>query len=45
MALPGITITTSPDDYAPMKQVQLEKFGCNGWKLFGEVILGTGLRR
>jgi len=40
MALPGITISTSPTDYAPIKQMQLEKFDGNTWQLFGEVISG-----
>jgi branched-chain amino acid transport system substrate-binding protein len=42
MALPGITISTSPTDYAPIKQMQLEKFDGNTWQLFGEVISGSG---
>jgi branched-chain amino acid transport system substrate-binding protein len=42
MVLPGITISTGPDDYAPMKQMQLQKFDGTTWKLFGEVISGSG---
>ena len=42
MLLPGITISTSNDDYAPIKQMQLQKFDGNSWKLFGEVISGSG---
>jgi branched-chain amino acid transport system substrate-binding protein len=38
MLLPGITISTSATDYAPMKQMQLERFDGSGWNLFGEVI-------
>ena len=38
MLLPGITLSTEPDDYAPIKQMQLQRFDGNGWKLFGEVI-------
>ena len=41
MGLPGITISTSPTDFAPIKQMQLEKFDGNTWKLFGEVISGV----
>ena len=41
MLLPGITISTSADDYAPIKQMQLQKFDGNTWKLFGEVISGS----
>jgi len=40
MGLPGITISTSPTDYAPIKQMQLEKFDGDTWQLFGEVISG-----
>ncbi len=40
MLLPGITLSTGPDDYAPMKRMQLEKFDGSSWKLFGEVISG-----
>jgi branched-chain amino acid transport system substrate-binding protein len=40
MGLPGITISTSPTDYAPIKQMQLEKFDGSTWELFGEVISG-----
>jgi len=42
MVLPGITISTSADDYAPMKQMQLQKFDGNTWKLFGTVMSGAG---
>ena len=36
--LPGITINTSPDDFAPIQKVQLMKFKGERWELFGEVI-------
>jgi branched-chain amino acid transport system substrate-binding protein len=42
MLLPGITVSTSADDFAPIKQMQLEKFDGTSWKLFGEVISGFG---
>ena len=38
MLLPGITVSTSPADFAPVKQMQLEKFDGTTWKLFGGVI-------
>ena len=41
MLLPGITVSTSADDFAPIKQLQLEKFDGKIWKLFGPVISGT----
>jgi branched-chain amino acid transport system substrate-binding protein len=42
MVLPGITISTSADDFAPIKQMQMEKFDGTSWKLFGEVLSGAG---
>jgi branched-chain amino acid transport system substrate-binding protein len=42
MLLPGITVSTSPTDFAPIKQMQLQKFDGTTWKLFGEVISGSG---
>jgi branched-chain amino acid transport system substrate-binding protein len=42
MLLPGITVSTSADDFAPVKQMQLEKFDGTTWRLFGEVISGSG---
>jgi branched-chain amino acid transport system substrate-binding protein len=41
MLLPGITLSTSADDYQPIKQMQLQKFDGNTWQLFGEVISGS----
>ena len=37
----GITISTGPDDFAPLKQMQLQKFDGTTWKLFGDV-MGSG---
>jgi branched-chain amino acid transport system substrate-binding protein len=36
--LPGISISTSPTDYAPIEAVQLERFNGHEFELFGEVI-------
>ncbi len=36
--LPGITINTSPIDFAPIKQVQLRRFTGETWELFGPVL-------
>ena len=36
--LPGITINTSPIDFAPIKQVQLRRFKGEIWELFGPVL-------
>jgi hypothetical protein len=41
MLLPGITISTAADSFAPIKQMQLMKFDGETWKLFGEVFLGS----
>ncbi len=40
MLLPGIKVNTSPTDFAPIKQVQLERFNGQIWELFGEVLSG-----
>ena len=42
MLLPGITLSTSADDFAPIKQMQLQKFDGTTWRPFGEVISGSG---
>src|SRR5579872_3448847 len=42
MLLPGITISTGTDDYAPIKQMQLQKFDGNSWKVFGDIIKVSG---
>ena len=36
--LPGITINTGPDDYAPIEAVQLQRFDGKEWKRFGDVM-------
>jgi len=36
--LPGITINTSPTDYAPIKQLQMMRFKGEKWELFGDII-------
>jgi ABC-type branched-subunit amino acid transport system substrate-binding protein len=38
--LPGVTISTSPTDFAPIKQMQLKKFKGDRWELFGDIISG-----
>jgi branched-chain amino acid transport system substrate-binding protein len=38
MALPGISINTSPTDFAPIEQMQLVKFDGKTWVLFGDVM-------
>src|SRR5258708_3902638 len=36
--LPGIKINTGPTDFAPISQLQLEKFRGEKWELFGDII-------
>ena len=36
--LPGVKVNTSPTDFAPISQLQLEKFKGEKWELFGDVI-------
>jgi branched-chain amino acid transport system substrate-binding protein len=43
MLLPGIKISTSPTDFAPIKQMQLIKFTGTTWELFGPVLSGEGV--
>jgi len=38
--LPGITINTSPTNFAPIGQLQLMKFKGERWELFGDIISG-----
>ena len=40
--LPGITVNTSPENYHPIRQMQLSKWSGKTWELFGEIIEGTG---
>jgi branched-chain amino acid transport system substrate-binding protein len=40
MLLPGIRINTGPNDFAPIKQMQLERFNGDRWELFGPLMTG-----
>jgi branched-chain amino acid transport system substrate-binding protein len=42
MLLPGIAVNTGPTDFAPIKQMQMEKFSGDKWELFGPVFSGPG---
>ena len=42
MLLPGIVISTSETDFAPVKQMQLMKFDGTTWQFFGDVLSGSG---
>jgi branched-chain amino acid transport system substrate-binding protein len=40
MLLPGIKINTSPNDYFPIEQMQMQRFNGTTWELFGPVLSG-----
>ena len=40
MLLPGITLNTAPDDYSPIKQMQLQRFDGTGWVKIGSIVGG-----
>lgn len=40
MLLPGIRVTTAPDDYYPIKQIRLARFDGKQWRLFGDLLNG-----
>jgi branched-chain amino acid transport system substrate-binding protein len=42
MLLPGIKVNTAPNDYFPLKQMQMQRFNGTTWELFGPVISGEG---
>jgi branched-chain amino acid transport system substrate-binding protein len=42
LLLPGIKINTGPNDYFPIKQMQMQRFNGATWELFGPVISSEG---
>jgi branched-chain amino acid transport system substrate-binding protein len=40
MLLPGSRINTGPNDFAPIKQMQMERFNGERWELFGPLMSG-----
>jgi branched-chain amino acid transport system substrate-binding protein len=40
--LPGIKVNTSPTNFHPIRQMQLQKWEGKSWKLFGSVLEGAG---
>ena len=40
--LPGITVSTSPTNYHPIRQLQLQRWNGTRWERFGNVIEGAG---
>jgi branched-chain amino acid transport system substrate-binding protein len=41
MLLPGIMVNTSPTDFAPVKQMQMQRFNGETWELFGPILNGA----
>ncbi len=41
LALPGMSVSTSPDDYRVNKQFKLMKFNGERWELFGDIMTDT----
>jgi branched-chain amino acid transport system substrate-binding protein len=40
MLLPDIAINTGPNDFAPLKQMQIMRFNGEHWELVGPVMTG-----
>jgi branched-chain amino acid transport system substrate-binding protein len=40
MLLPGIKVNTAPDNFYPIRQMQLTTFNGESWKLFGDLLNG-----
>jgi branched-chain amino acid transport system substrate-binding protein len=40
MIEPGILVNTSPDNFSPIRQLQLASFDGESWQLFGDIIEG-----
>ena len=38
MLLPGVRVNTSPENFYPIRQMQLAKFDGENWVVFGELI-------
>jgi branched-chain amino acid transport system substrate-binding protein len=38
--LPGVKINTGATDFAPIAQLQMQRFKGERWELFGEIISG-----
>ncbi len=38
----GIKINTSPTNYHPIRQMQLQKWNGKSWERFGELLEGSG---
>jgi len=36
--LPGVSVTTGPDDYYPIEELRLRRFSGTAWELFGDAI-------
>jgi hypothetical protein len=45
LLLPGIKVNTSPTNYSPIRQMQLQRFNGESWELFGGVLTGRATER
>jgi branched-chain amino acid transport system substrate-binding protein len=41
MLLPGIAINTGPNDFAPLKQMQMMRLTGQRWEMFGPILTGN----
>ena len=41
--LPGINVSTAPDNYHPVRQMQLTRWDGKGWVRFGNIIEGANV--
>jgi branched-chain amino acid transport system substrate-binding protein len=40
MLMPGVKINTGPNDFAPIKQFQMQRFNGASWERFGPIMTG-----
>ena len=40
MLLPGVKVNTSPDNFYPIRQMQLASFNGESWEQFGDILSG-----
>jgi branched-chain amino acid transport system substrate-binding protein len=38
LLLPGVTVSTGPDDYLPFQQLRLQRFNGKSWEGFGGLL-------
>lgn len=45
MVLPGVTLNTSPTDFAPMKDMRMVRFSGERWETFGDVVSASDSKK